>query len=180
MPTSRQPLPDIVRPRLSVLFVGINPGLRSAELGHHFAGRSNRFWKLLYRSGITPEPLGFADDRRMLDLGYGLTNIVDRATRSVSDLSREEFAAGRVRLARKIGRLRPRWVAFTGVTVYRVFFERSGPIEAGLAPARISGARVFILPNPSGRNAHYPYPRMLEAYRAFKRALERRPSRREP
>lgn len=163
-------LPDIVGPELKVLFVGINPSLRSAELGHHFAGRGNRFWKLIHGSGLFPEPIDFLDDRRMLERGFGLTNIVDRPTASIGDLSTEDYAIGKARLSRKIRRLRPEWVAFVGVTVYRVFFGETGPVSAGPAPATVGSSRVFVLPNPSGRNAHFTFAKMLEAYASLERA----------
>src|SRR5262249_24406072 len=143
----RARLPDIVRPGLKVLFVGINPSVRSAELGHHFAGRSNRFWKLIYGSGLFPEPIGYLEDRRMLERGFGLTNIVDRPTTSVSDLTPDDYALGRMRLRRKILRLRPECVAFVGVTVYRAFFRETGAIAAGPTAATIGASRIFILPN---------------------------------
>jgi double-stranded uracil-DNA glycosylase len=170
-PTPRR-LPDVVAPGLRVLFVGINPGLRSAELGHHFAGHSNRFWKLLHESGLVGEPLTFADDRRLPAFGYGLTNLVGRPTAGLDDLAWDELLRGRRTLLAKIRRLRPRFVALVGVTVYRAVFadEPGGPVIVGEAPERLGGARVFVLPNPSGRNAHYPYARMLEAYRALAKA----------
>jgi TDG/mug DNA glycosylase family protein len=168
-------LPDIVGPALKVLFVGINPSLRSAELGHHFAGRGNRFWKLIHGSGLFPDPIDFEDDRRMLERGFGLTNIVDRPTVSISDLLPEDYAIGRARLSRKIRRLRPEWVAFVGVTVYRVFFGESGAVSPGPAHASVGSSRVFVLPNPSGRNAHFTFAKMLDAYAALRRTIDQAP-----
>src|SRR6186997_463577 len=113
------PLRDRIRPGLRVLFVGINPGVRSALTGHHFAGFSNRFWKLLFRSGLVPEPLTYLDDDRLPEWGFGITNVVARATPGVDELKPEEYAAGRLRLRAKVRRHRPDVVAFIGITVYR-------------------------------------------------------------
>lgn len=149
-------LADRIGARPRVLFVGINPSLRSAELGHHFAGPGNPFWRLLAGAGLVPEGFGFAADRGLPALGLGLTNIVPRATRAAAELTPAEYAAGRRILARKIGRARPAVVAFVGVTVYRRFFGPGVPGGSGPKPDRIGGARVFVVPNPSGRNAAYP------------------------
>ena len=143
-----------MRPR--ILFVGINPSLRSAEVGHHFAGPGNPFGRLLAAAGLVPEGFGFAADRGLPALGLGLTNIVPRATRAAAELTPAEYAAGRRILARKIGRARPGVVAFVGVTVYRRFFGHAAAGGSGPKPDRIGGARVFVVPNPSGRNAAYP------------------------
>ena len=165
-------LRDILRADLDAVFVGINPGLRSAELGHHFAGHSNRFWKLIYEAGLVPRRLNFVEDRSLLDHRLGLTNIVDRATRSADELTPEDFRLGRTRLLRKLKKNRPRFVALVGIVVCRALFERRGPIIVGLQPETIGDARVFVVPNPSGRNAHFPYPAMLDAYRALQRTLK--------
>ena len=149
-------LADRIGARPRVLFVGINPSLRSAELGHHFAGPGNPFWRLLAGAGLVPEGFGFAADRGLPAFGLGLTNIVPRATRAAAELLPAEYAAGRRILARKIGRARPAVVAFVGVTVYRRFFGPGVPGGSGPKPDRIGGARVFVVPNPSGRNAAYP------------------------
>jgi TDG/mug DNA glycosylase family protein len=156
--SARRPgvLTDRLCPRPRILFVGINPSLRSAEVGHHFAGPGNPFWRLLAAADLVPEPLTYADDARLPGFGLALTNIVPRATRSAAELAPAEYAAGRAALARKITRLQPRVVAFVGVTVYRRFFGASAPGGAGPRPERIGGARVFVVPNPSGLNAAYP------------------------
>jgi TDG/mug DNA glycosylase family protein len=156
-------------PRPRILFVGINPSLRSAAVGHHFAGPGNPFWRLLYAAGLVPEPLTFADDVRLPEFGLALTNIASRATRQAVDLSGEEYADGRRRLAALIARIRPEVVAFVGSTVYRQFFGRGG--GCGPKPERISDARVFVVPNPSGRNAAYPgFADKLLWYRRLRRA----------
>jgi double-stranded uracil-DNA glycosylase len=166
-------LPDIAAPGLRVLFVGINPGLRSAALGHHFAGRSNRFWTLLHESGLVQERLTFEEDRRLLEWGYGLTNLVARPTAGLDDLAPVELGRGRRSLATKVRRLHPRIVALVGLTVARVVCEAGarGAVVVGEAADRFAGARVFVLPNPSGRNAHYSHAQMLEAYAALARAI---------
>ena len=142
------------RPR--ILFVGINPSLRSAEVGHHFAGPGNPFWRLLYAAKLVPEPLTYEDDVRLPSWSFALTNIVPRATRAASELTPAEFRKGRAALARLIARLRPEVVAFVGVTVYRAFFGPRVSLGAGPKPETIGSARVFVVPNPSGLNASYP------------------------
>ena len=173
-------MPDLplLRDRIStgvrVLFVGINPGVRSALTGHHFAGFSNRFWKLLAESGLVPEPIGFADDGRLPEWGFGITNIVPRATPGIDTLTKDEFVAGRLRLRRKILRYRPEIVAMVGVTVFRAMYpDRRDAVALGLQPERIGDSRIFVLPNPSGRNANYSYGQMLDAYVALSRLLRR-------
>jgi TDG/mug DNA glycosylase family protein len=184
-----------------VLFVGINPGIRSATIGHHFAGYSNRFWTLLFRSGLLPEPIRAEDDHRLPEWGYGITNLIARPTPGINTLRPDEYAAGLVLLRRKVRRWRPRIVAFVGVTLFRAVFEsrrgarkvgvsrrstgrargsRRGPASAdgrrpgapvtlGLQPERLEGAHVFVLPNPSGRNANYSYAQMLAAFTDLRR-----------
>jgi TDG/mug DNA glycosylase family protein len=142
------------RPR--ILFVGINPSLRSAEVGHHFAGPGNPFWRLLYAAKLIPDALTYEDDARLPSCRLGLTNIVPRATRAASELSPDDFKAGRVQLARLIARVKPEIVAFVGVTVYRAFFGPRVSPGIGAKRERIGDARVFVLPNPSGLNAAYP------------------------
>ena len=161
-------LRDRIRPGVHVLFVGINPGIRSALTGHHFAGFSNRFWKLLFASGLVPEPIGYQDDTRLPEWGYGITNIVPRPTPGIDTLDKSEYVAGRVRLRRKILRYRPAVVVAVGVTVFRAMFpERRGPVSLGLQPEHIGSSAVFVVPNPSGRNANYSYREMLDAYVAL-------------
>jgi double-stranded uracil-DNA glycosylase len=172
-------LRDAVRPGVRVLFVGINPGIRSAAIGHHFAGYSNQFWKLLYQSGLVPEPIGTEADWRLPEWGYGITNLVARATPGIDALTRREYIAGEKILRRKVRRWKPEIVALVGVTLYRVreraITTRAGRQRVDIGPYEqsIEGARVFVLPNPSGRNANFPYARMLGAYRALARALGR-------
>lgn len=162
---------------MRVLFVGINPGIRSAQLGHHFAGYSNRFWKLLYDSRLVPEPIGTVDDGRLPEWGFGITNLVARATPGIDTLRPDEYVAGARTLRRKVRRWRPEVVAFVGVTLFRsVFGKRAGePVRLGLQTERFEGARVFVLPNPSGRNANFSYQEMRAAFEGLRTWLRRRP-----
>jgi mismatch-specific thymine-DNA glycosylase len=156
-----------------VLFVGINPGIRSATIGHHFAGYSNRFWKLLHESGLVSERIRSEDDERLPEWGYGVTNLVPRATPGIDALRPAEYAAGLLALRRKVRRWRPPVVAFVGVTLFRTIFGRrpGAPVALGLQRERFEGAKVFVLPNPSGRNANYTYGEMLAAFEALRRYL---------
>jgi TDG/mug DNA glycosylase family protein len=166
------PLRDRIAPGVRVLFVGINPGVRSSLTGHHFAGFSNRFWKLLYESRLVPEPIDFRDDDRLPEWGFGITNIVPRPTPGIDTLRPDEYVAGRLRLRRKVLRHRPLIVALVGVTVFRAMFpERRDAVRLGRQVERIGDSAVFVLPNPSGRNANFTYPEMLAAFRALKRSL---------
>lgn len=161
---------------MSVLFVGINPGVRSAITGHHFAGYSNRFWKLLFDSGLVPERVGHQDDVRLPEWGCGITNLIRRPTPGIDTLKPEEYAAGRGALARKVGRCKPAVVALVGVTLFRALFPkyRGTRIALGLQPETFAGVPVFVLPNPSGRNANFSYQEMLEAFVALRRCIRRR------
>jgi len=160
-------LRDCVRPDVRVLLVGINPGIRSATIGHHFAGPSNRFWKLLYESGLVPEAIGTEQDRRLPEWGFGVTNLVARATPGIDTLRPDEYVAGARVLRRKVRRWQPRIVAFVGVSLYRAIFAKRGAIALGLQQETFEGARVFVLPNPSGRNANFTYAEMLAAFKAL-------------
>ena len=168
-------LRDRVGPGLRVLFVGINPGMRSAAVGHHFAGPSNRFWKLLHESALVPEPVTWQDDDRLPAWGLGITNLVARATPGIGDLHPSELVAGRRALVAKIGLYKPAVVALVGVTIYRALFPRAAATRAavlGAATELLGGARVFVLPNPSGRNANYTYAEMLDAFRRLRDAVD--------
>ena len=175
-------LPDRVRPPVRVLFVGINPGVRSAETGHHFAGPSNRFWKLLYASGVVPEPITHEGDVRLPEWGVGITNLIARPSPGIDDLKPAEYLEGWQILERKIDRFRPDIVAFVGVTMYRALWKVIGHVEPpviapGFQKATVHGARLFVLPNPSGRNAHFSWDDMLASFRALARAIKRLPPR---
>jgi TDG/mug DNA glycosylase family protein len=147
-------VPDVIAPGLKVLFVGINPSLYSAAVGHHFARPGNRFWPALHAAGLSCRLVHPSEDRLLLDSGYGLTNIVDRATASADELTAAELAAGARKLVRKVKCYRPRAVAFLGVTAYRIAFGRPAA-AAGQQSESIGESAVWVLPNPSGLNAHY-------------------------
>jgi TDG/mug DNA glycosylase family protein len=165
-------VPDVIAPELDVLFVGLNPDPISGRVRHHFANPVNAFWRLLHESGFTPRRFAPEEEACLLPLGIGVTNLVMRVTRGVSDLSAEDLDRGRRALERKLARWRPHAVVFVGVTAWRAFTRDRGPIECGEAPSR-RGVRVFVLPNPSGRNAHYPPARMRRLWSAVARALGR-------
>ena len=166
------PLRDRIQPGVRVLFVGINPGVRSSLTGHHFAGFSNRFWKLLVDSRLVPERITFVDDDRLPEWGFGITNLVRRPTPGIDTLRAEEYVAGRARLRAKVLRHRPVIVALVGVTVFRAMFPgHTGPVSLGMQKERIGDSAVFVLPNPSGRNANFTYAEMLTAFRKLRRAL---------
>jgi double-stranded uracil-DNA glycosylase len=160
-------LPDLVRPPVTILFVGINPGVRSAAIGHHFAGPSNRFWKLLFDSGLVPEPIGPDDDGRLPEWGFGVTNLIPRSTPGIDTLTPAEYVAGARVLRRKVRRWKPEIVALVGVTLYRALCGARAPVPCGLQPEQFEGSAIFVLPNPSGRNAHFSYADMLAAFRAL-------------
>jgi TDG/mug DNA glycosylase family protein len=171
----RPGLPDYLAPGLSILFVGINPGLRSSEVGHHYAGYSNRFWKLLFEAGLVPNRMTCHDDWRLLDYGYGLTNLVSKPTAGIQDLGKQDFLRGCQALVAKIKKYQPAIVAILGISVARVLLSpkkanasgkqvASSPIQIGLQAKALAGVRVYVLPNPSGRNAHYSYQAMKELF----------------
>jgi TDG/mug DNA glycosylase family protein len=168
-------LKDRIRPGLRVLFVGINPGVRSAQTGHHFAGYSNRFWRLLWDARLVPEPLRYADDARLPEFGYGITNLIARPSPGIDTLRPAEYVEGWKVLERKIRRYRPQTVALVGVTLWRAILPLLAVDESmrlalkrsacpGPQPVTIHGARLHVLPNPSGRNANFSYAEMLKAY----------------
>ena len=172
---ARQRLTNHIRPGVRILFVGINPGLRSAATGHHFAGHSNRFWKLLFESKLAPEPLTHQDDWRLPDWGLGLTNIIQRPSAGIDVLKPREYIAGRKRLIATVKHYRPHAVALLGVTIYRTLFPeyRTGRISLGLQDKTLADRPVFVLPNPSGRNAHYSYRAMLTAFCALRNVINK-------
>jgi double-stranded uracil-DNA glycosylase len=147
-------IPDVVAPGLAVLFSGINPGLYSAATGHHFARPGNRFWPALHRSGFTPRQLRPDEQEELLGYGLGITNVADRATARAEELSTAELIAGAERLTAKVLRYRPRWLAVVGVTAYRTAFRRP-KATFGAQVETIGATRIWVLPNPSGLNAHY-------------------------
>lgn len=162
-------IPDVVAPGLSVLFCGINPGLYSAATGYHFARPGNRFWPALYRAGFTPRLLRPSEQDELPVYGLGVTNIVARATARADELSRDELRAGARRLTELADRYAPKFVAVVGVTAYRTAFERP---RAAIGPQDepIAGARLWVLPNPSGLNAHYQADALAAAFRELREA----------
>lgn len=171
-PTPSAPggLPDVIAPGLHVLFCGINPSIYSATAGHHFARPGNRFWRALHEGGFTSRVLTPREDRSLLVLGYGLTNVVPRPTVAAAEIGRAEFEAGGRLLVEKLDAYRPQWLVVLGVTAYRTAFGRP---EARVGPQeeRIGPSRVWVLPNPSGLNAHYPPRRLAAAFRALFEAV---------
>lgn len=174
-PSVPRGLPDHIRRGARVLFVGINPGLRSAAVGHHFAGHSNRFWRLMHESGLLTVPLTWADDASLPDHGYGIANLVRRPTPGIESLRPDDYRRGRRALLARIRKYRPDIVALVGVTIHRALFPGPRrPLRLGSRSERLAGAPVFVLPNPSGRNANLSYAAMLEVFRALARRLEGR------
>lgn len=162
-------LPDLITNDLRVLLVGINPGLYSAAIGHHFGRPGNRFWKVLAAAGFTPRLFSPYDDHSLLDHGIGLTNVVARTSARAEELSREELVAGAAALARRVARYHPRVVAILGVSAYRSAFGRA-KAGLGLQPEALAGAALWVLPNPSGLNAHHQLPELTRLFgelRAF-------------
>jgi double-stranded uracil-DNA glycosylase len=147
-------IPDVIAPGLRVLFAGINPGLYSAATGHHFARPGNRFWPALHRSGFTPRQFRPDEQDLLLDLGLGITNIAARATARAAELSPAELRAGAGLLTGKLIRLAPGWLAVLGVTAYRTAFGDPGA-QVGPQDTAAGATRIWVLPNPSGLNAHY-------------------------
>ena len=157
-------LRDVIAPGLKVLFCGINPGLYSAATGNHFARPGNRFWPALHQAGFTARLLHPSEKDELLSAGYGLTNLVPRATASADELAPAEFVAGRRRLALKVRRYRPRTVAFLGLGAYRHAFAHPAA-TLGAQPASFEGAAVWVLPSPSGLNANYQMPALVQLFR---------------
>jgi TDG/mug DNA glycosylase family protein len=167
-------VPDVLRPGLRVLFCGINPGLWSAAVGHHFARPGNRFWKALHLGGLTPRLLAPDEEDELLALGLGITNLVERATAGAADLGPAELREGGSRLAAKAAAVRPRMVAVLGVGAYRTAFARPRA-AVGPQPDPIGGSPAWLLPNPSGLNAHYRLADQAEAFAALRRAVDQEP-----
>lgn len=166
-------LEDILAERLAVVFCGINPGLKAAAQGHHFAGRGNRFWRTLHLAGFTPEPVLPENDRTILQYHCGLTAVVDRPTARADQLSRQEFFTAAAAFEQKIALHAPRFVAFLGKAAYSALSGQRD-VAWGLQPRTFGGAAVWILPNPSGRNLAFSLEQLVSAYRALYLALGER------
>jgi double-stranded uracil-DNA glycosylase len=161
-------VPDVLAGGLRVLFVGINPGLYSGAVGHHFARPGNRFWKTLHGAGFTDRLLSPFEERELLAAKVGMTNLVGRATAVAHELAPEELRRGARGLVTKVGRHRPRFVAFLGLSAYRSAFGRPRA-TVGPQDETIAGARIWLLPNPSGLNAHYQVPDLVRAFAELRR-----------
>lgn len=166
-------VPDVIAKDLDVLFCGINPGLYSGAMGQHFARPGNRFWKALHLAGFTKEQLEPWQRRELLACGLGITNLVPRTTATASELSAEELRRGRVLLERKLRRYRPRALAVLGVGAYRQAFERPAAV-LGRQPEKAADSELWVLPNPSGLNAHYQLAQLAELFRQFRLSLSSR------
>ncbi|MEU1031789.1 G/U mismatch-specific DNA glycosylase [Streptomyces mirabilis] len=156
-------MPDVVGDGLKVLFCGINPGLMTAATGHHFARPGNRFWPVLHRSGFTPRLMKPSEQGELPSYGLGITNVVARATARADELSAQEYREGGRLLSAKVERLRPGWLAVVGVTAYRAAFEDRKAV-IGPQERTIGDTRVWVLPNPSGLNAHWTAATMAEEF----------------
>lgn len=164
-------VPDVIAPGLQVLFCGINPSLYTAVVGHHFARPGNRFWPTLHRAGFTPRQLKPTEEAELLGFGYGITNIVERATARADELGAGELQAGGRRLLAKVEAYAPQWIAVLGVSAYRTAWRRPQAL-IGPQPETLGGARLWVLPNPSGLNAHYGLAALAEAFGALRAQTE--------
>jgi TDG/mug DNA glycosylase family protein len=162
---------DVIAPGLTVLFCGINPGLYTAWTGHHFAGPGNRFWPTLHAAGFTDRRLRPDEERELLARGYGVTNVVARPTATAAELAPEEYVAGGRLLERKVRRYAPRVLAVLGVGAYRTAFARP-KAALGEQPERLGGARVWVLPNPSGLNANYQKDDLARLFRLLRESAD--------
>lgn len=160
---------DVIAPRLRVVFCGINPGLYSGATGFHFARPGNRFWPALHAAGITRRQLHPSEQHALLEEGYGIVNLVHRATATADELKPREFVNGKKQLAAKVRRYRPRVVAFLGVGAYGHAFGKTG-VKIGVQPQTFEGAKVWVLPNPSGLNANYQLPELAALFRKLRLA----------
>jgi len=165
-------LPDVIAPNLDVLFCGINPGLYTAAVQQHFGRPGNRFWPVIHRAGFTPRLFHPSEQFELLKLGYGITNVVARATAAADELSREELLEGGLILTRNVKKYTPRYLAIVGVGAYRTAFERP-KAKLGLQGETIGATRIWVLPNPSGLNANYQADALVELFRELLRSLSR-------
>lgn len=163
-------IPDLIAPGLSILFCGINPGLYSAAVGYHFARPGNRFWTTLHRSGITDRVLLPTESAALLESKCGITDIVARSSARAEELARDELISGQRKLVIKVKRYRPRYLAVLGVSAYRTAFERADAV-IGAQPEKIGTTVVWVLPNPSGLNAHYPPLKLAQEFRRLHDAV---------
>jgi TDG/mug DNA glycosylase family protein len=161
---------DLVAKDLIVLFAGINPGLYTAAIGHHFGRPGNRFWPTLHQAGFTPRLLSPFEEHELLELGYGITNVVDHATAAAEELMAEDYLTGGKRLMKKVERYKPKVLAILGISAYRVAFGRKAA-TVGKQDERIGETELWVLPNPSGLNAHFQKPEMAKIFRELSQAV---------
>lgn len=171
-------VPDLLAHNLNVLFCGINPGLYSAWSGHHFARPGNRFWPTLHRAGFTRRLLDPSEERELLADGYGITNLASRASATAAELTPEELQNGAKQLQRKLRRYQPRCLAVLGVGAYRTAFGRPKAV-LGEQPERLGDTRLWVLPNPSGLNAHYRLDELATLFATFRETIENQASRKD-
>jgi TDG/mug DNA glycosylase family protein len=164
-------LTDLISKHLTVIFCGINPGLKSAWDGHHFSGRSNRFWKVLHQAGFTPHEIQPLNDATILDFGYGLTTAVERATSRADELSREEFDSSIEAFKTKMTHFQPKYIAFLGKPAYMAFSGKK-QISWGHQAEDFCGAKVWVLPNPSGLNRGFTLSDLVVNYRQMFSAIQ--------
>jgi TDG/mug DNA glycosylase family protein len=162
-------VPDVIGPGIDLLFCGINPGIWSGATGHHFARPGNRFWKVLHGAGFTPTLLHPSEERRLVEFGIGITNLVARVTATAAELNSEELRTGAELLAGVVGEVGPRWVAFLGVGAYRSAFGRR-QARIGPQPERLGPAGIWLLPNPSGLQARYQLPQLIDLFTELREA----------
>lgn len=162
-------LRDIIAGNLAVLFCGINPGMLAAATGHHFAGRGNRFWRVIHLAGFTPDEVLPQNDRTILRYGCGLTTVVERPTARADQVATREFSAAAAKFEKKIARYTPRFVAFLGKAAYAALAGRAD-FDWGLQPGSMGSSAVWVLPNPSGRNRAFTLAELVGAYRRLYRA----------
>ena len=165
-------VPDVIAPGLRLLFCGINPGLYSGAVGRHFARPGNRFWPTLHRAGFTDRQLSPFEEHELLKSGYGITNIVARATATAAELSSEELVRGGRALRAKLKKYRPAFVAVIGVGAYRTAFGRP-KAAVGRQEEKLEAATLWVLPNPSGLNANYQLDELARLFRELREAVER-------
>lgn len=163
---------DVIAPGLDVLFCGINPGLYTAAIGHHFGKPGNRFWPALHLSGFTPSLFSPYDEGRLLDLGLGVTNVVMRTTATADELTNDELRKGAAALKRKVLRFKPLYLAVLGLGAYRVGFGVKKAV-VGPQPGKVGDTSVWLLPNPSGLNAHYQLPQLAAEFKRLRKAVGR-------
>lgn len=164
---TKKRLPDLLRPKLDVVFCGINPGLYSAAIGHHFGRPGNRFWPTLFAAGFTPRLFTGFNDHELLSLGFGATNIAPRTTASADQLNKAELQRGARALHRKMLEAQPRFLAILGITAFRVAFDVSDA-TIGLQSTNIGATRIWVLPNPSGLNAHHSAETLKQLFVEFR------------